>query len=219
MDALLLTACLLGCLIIAIFIPLALLYVIPVRSVLSFTIRENSARDAFTITWGVLGARIEHDRMGTRMELLVGRRVLKTILPDRITMGSRGDRIPPGSPKKSPRFSGNLIKPIEMFGSVIWQESRFMGAKGKIVLGLGDPALTGLCYGYYWACRFMLEALHIRIEVEPIFDREVFSCDMDIRMDLCHPLRVIIALFRLMKSLFAEGFTTIFRHNSRGAAA
>ncbi|WP_321506945.1 DUF2953 domain-containing protein [uncultured Methanoregula sp.] len=225
MDVLLLPALLLLCLLILILIPVIILYAIPVRSVLKFTTKDGTLRETVTVTWCLIGIEIAHDPVGTKAGVLVGSHILYTFFFDR----EHGPAPRAGEPetpvrlqaaqKKSIRLSYKLIQPLESLGSVLWQESRFEGATGRITLGLGDPAQTGLCYGYYWASRFVLEALRIHIEIEPVFDREVFSCDMDIRMSLRHPLRVIIAAVRLALNPAVRDVASVFRQRTPGAAA
>jgi hypothetical protein len=93
---------------------------------------------------------------------------------------------------------GRLVPPLESLASTFWQESRFDEVRGKVTLGLGDPVLTGELYGYYWAGRFVLDAMRIHIEVEPVFDREIVACDLELRMSLRHPLRILVAAIRLL---------------------
>ncbi|MFA4878055.1 MAG: DUF2953 domain-containing protein [Methanoregula sp.] len=224
MDTLFLPALLLLCLLILVLIPVILLYAIPVRSVLRFTARDNSLCETLTVTWCSIGIEVAHDPDGTRAGVLAGRNILYTFSFDRKREPARAEeKVTPVT--SQPRvatiahFVSWLMGPLESLGLAIWQESRFDGARGKIMIGLGDPAMTGLCYGYYWASRFMLEALRIDLEIEPVFDREVFSCDLDIRMSLRHPLRVILAAIRLVLNPAVRDIASPFRPSAPGAAA
>ena len=225
MDALLLLACLLVCLIILILIPVILLYMIPVHSELKFTVLEQTLFESFTITWGCLGIGVGHDPQGTQVTVLGGSHVLKTFLPVRasepVTREDERVKRARGLPsrEKIVRLALKIIQPVESLGSLFWRESRFDGANGKITLGLNDPALTGMCYGSYWACRFVLESFRIHIEMEPVFDREVFACDIAIRMSLRHPILFIVAAARVMLNPAAKEFISLFRQDAPGAAA
>lgn len=224
MDALLLLAFLPVCLIVLILIPPALLYIIPVQSELKFIVKEKTLFEDLTITWGIVGIGIRSDPEGRRVTVLAGRHILTTF----ITGGedkpvSRGEekeiatRVLP-SQEKIISLAQKMIQPLRPLGSLFWKESWFVGADGKITLGLGDPALTGMCYGSYWASRFVLESFRIHIEMEPVFDREVFTCDIAIRMILRHPLLFIIAAVRVLVNPATRELISLFRQSAPGAA-
>ena len=225
MDALLLPAFLLVCLIVLILIPPALLYIIPVHSRLTFIVRDQTLFETCTITWGFIGIGITSDPERTRITVLAGRHPVTTFIHDgkRTTGGGEDEeeeipaRVPP-SRETIASPAHNLIHTLEPLGSLFWKESRFAGADGKITLGLGDPALTGMCYGSYWASRFVLESFRIHIEMEPVFDREVFACDIAIRMILRHPLLFIIAAARILMKPATRDIISRFRERSPGAA-
>jgi hypothetical protein len=225
MDALLLLACLLVCLLVLVTSPLVILYVIPVRSVVRFTVREHVLRKTATITWGFAGLEIADDPEGTRVSVLVGRQVLKVFVTgrkSRTAARAQETTDPARTPlfrEKIARPAFRLLKPLESLGSLFWKECRFTGVKGTVRLGLGDPALTGMCYGSYWASRFVLESLRIQIEMEPVFDREIFACDIAIHMALFHPLLFIIATTRLLLNPAAGELLFQFRQEAPGAAA
>jgi hypothetical protein len=233
MELLLLLAFLLACFLALILLLVTLLYIIPMRSVVEITIAEASGHDAITVTWLFLGVRIIHDVQGNRAELLGFGRLLYTIRTESAkepaTVDPAGPAVEPkkeqvphtstASPRAVAGIAGKLIPRLESLGSVIWQESRFDELRGNLTLGLGDPAMTGMCYGYFWAARFILEAMHIHLIVEPVFDRDVFYGDIEIRMSLHHPLLIIIAAIRLLLDPAVRELAGIFRQPAPGAAA
>jgi len=118
--------------------------------------------------------------------------------------GAQLDRRPagPAMPRPFPDMSRidhivqNLVRPVLSFGSVFWQQSRFDSASGRVWLGLGDPVLTGEVCGMYWASRFALLASRISVELEPVFDREFLELDVTVRINVKHPLLVLLAAGR-----------------------
>jgi hypothetical protein len=228
MDAFLLLAFLLACFLALILLSAVLLYIIPVRSLVEITIAESSGRETIAVTWWFMGITISHDRQGNRAEVLLFGRVLHTILLE----GADGAKSPPAEPpepekpERSPPLPGvvagiarKLVPRLESLGSVIWQESRFEELRGNVSVGLGDPAMTGMFYGYFWAARFVFKANRIHLEVEPVFDREIFRGNIEIRMRLEHPLTIILAVFRLLLDPAIRELAGAFRQRTPGAAA
>jgi hypothetical protein len=102
---------------------------------------------------------------------------------------------------------------------VFWKASRFVEARGTLTLGLGDPVLMGEVCGMYWASRFILQASRVYVELEPVFDREVLNLDITVRMNVSHPLKILIAGIRLARDpKIVEAAGTILRQTP-GAAA
>ncbi len=206
MDQFLLLAALVAVvLLLCLAIPL-LLYTIPLRSSVRIIIEEEAPRDVITVSWGPLGVRVRQGAGETAAELYAGKQVLYTyrFLP------AEQDKTPPAAEKEEPVVADHagpgipaqlvekLAAPVRALLSMVWQESRFETLRGRVTIGLGDPVLTGEFYGYYWAGRFLLEALSVHIDVEPVFDRETFACDLELVMKLQHPLRILAAAIRLL---------------------
>lgn len=237
MDALLLLACVLACPIIIILTCALLLFIVPIRSSIRLLVNEGDVRETLTVAWGLAGVRIRHDSQGTIADVMGGRYVLYTqvfekeevSLPSpekpekeerpaaRVEEGKGGLSFPGFS--RAIRLARSLIHPAISLVSVIWRESRFDSMQAKVTLGTGNPALTGELYGYYWAARFILEARRIRIDLEPVFDREVFNCDLEMRVSLHHPILVIISGVRFALHPAARELFTMSREGSSGAVA
>ena len=132
--------------------------------------------------------------------------------------GGRGRPSFPGY-SRTIRLARSLIHPAISLVSVIWRESRFDSMQSNITLGTGNPALTGEIYGYFWAARFILETMRIRVELEPIFDREVFSCDLEMKVSLHHPILVIISGARFAIHPAVREMFALSREGSSGAVA
>ncbi len=230
MDALFLTAFVLACPILVILAGSLLLYGIPLRSSVRLFLQEDTLRESVTVAWGFGGIRLLHDRRGAEFTLLAGPHALLTYLAtpkSNLPPASKGDaasKEETGTPAHSGtggdyRLVAPLIRPSVALFSAIWRESRFDGMQGRITLGTGDPALTGEIFGYYWASRFLLEAMRVTIELEPVFDREVFSCDLEASISIRHPLLVLIAALRLALHPVAREILIAPRQKSSGTVA
>jgi hypothetical protein len=230
MDALLLTAFVLACPVLAVLAGSLLLYGIPVRSSVRLLVQEDILQESVTVTWGFTGIRLRHERQGAEFAIMAGRHALSTYTsePERgIPPPSARDTKPkeetgtpaPAGTGGALRLAAPLIRPSVTLLSVIWRESRFDGMTGRITMGTGDPALTGEIFGHYWASRFLLEAMRVSIELEPVFDREVFSCDLEASISIRHPLLVLIAAIRLALHPAAREILMVSRQKSFGTVA
>ena len=237
MDALLLLAYVLAFPIVIILTCALLLYIVPVRSSIRLLVQEGDIRETITVAWGLAGIRIRHYSQGTGADVMVGRYVLYAHafvteeatppLPEKPEKEEPGDarekeeRGGPSFPdyRRTIRLARGLIHPAISLVSVIWRESRFDSMQAKITLGTGNPALTGEIYGYFWAAWFILETMRIRVELEPIFDREVFNCDLEMKVSLHHPILVIISGARFAIHPAVREMFALSREGSSGAVA
>lgn len=237
MDALLLLVCVLACLLIVILTCTLLLYIVPVRSSIRLLVHEDDVRETLTVAWGLAGVRIRHDSYGTGADVMVGRYVLHTLafvseeatppLPEKPEMEKQNVAWAKEEDRASSfpdyirtiRVVRNLVHPALSLVSAIWTESRFDSMVAKITLGTGNPAQTGEIYGYYWAAKFILEARRIRINLEPVFDREVFTCDLEMKISLHRPILVIISAARFALHPAVREIYALSREGSSGAGA
>ena len=210
MDALLLF----GFLIVIVLLPALglalLLYAIPLR--IEVTLARSEGRDdqGIGIAWGAVALRIR--RRGAEQ-------LTRVLFLDRVVLSHTGPletRDEKGSPDLVPEdligpdgkiHIGELIHrlqeitgPVGTFASVLWQRSRFTGARGTVTFGLSNPALTGEVYGYYWATRFILLASRIDIEMIPVFDRPVLGYDITLHGKIVHPLLILLAAIDLIRN-------------------
>ncbi len=70
----------------------------------------------------------------------------------------------------------------------------------EVVYGSGDPVTTGMLYGSF--CAVVLPMLPygngVSIRVKPVFDREIFSVRLDMKLRLHRPLRLFITTAALL---------------------
>jgi hypothetical protein len=186
-----------------------LLYAIPLR--IAATLVHSDDRDVqeMRISWGIIAFRIRGHGPGQQVQVLfLDHAVLSHtgLLEERKEEG-RPDITPENLLGKDGTLqAGELIHlvqeitgPVGSFLSVLWQRSRFSGARGTLTFGLGNPSLTGEVFGYYWASRFILLASRIDIRMIPVFDRPVLEFDITVHSTIEHPLLILIAgigLFR-----------------------
>ena len=209
MDALLIPVFVLVSLTVPVLLLALLLYAVPVRAAITVVLKGERQEQVLVISWWMVGIRTSGTGTGRLTEVLIaGHAVLShTGVP---ATSTPTDGIPEagmpetGTPSAVSPDIGEIVHvvlkmigPIGSFGSAFWQQSRFVSASGKVTLGLGDPALTGEVCGMYWASRFVLLASRISVELKPVFDRAVLELDVTVRLEVKHPLLVLLAGFRL----------------------
>lgn len=90
----------------------------------------------------------------------------------------------------------NLISPAVRILGVVYREGVFERCDGRVRIGLGDPAATGMFYGSYWAARFLFTKARIFIHVEPVFDKRLLEADLVARYRIDHLLRILLQAAR-----------------------
>jgi len=204
MDLLLIPAFIVLLIIILLVALALLLYAIPIRAAVSLTWNRDRRETSLHISWGCIAIRSSGSgakRVNT--VLFLGHPVLSHT--GRMETGDPKDRNDEMLPEPGPGGEDTvdigeliplvhrMIGPVGTFGSVFWHQSQFEEARGTVMLGLGDPVLTGEVYGWYWSSRFVFLASRIDIEMEPVFDRTVLDLDITVRVKVVHPLIVLIA--------------------------
>jgi hypothetical protein len=212
-----------------------LLYAFPVRIASGLLRNETVQSYTMVVSWAGLGIRTTASSSGSVTEVLIGRFSLishkgsagsavgkrkghpsgKTMPDQEATPGDvpaqpglSSDTARTLSPLNPGRMIPLILRragSVSSFGSAFWKASRFVDARGKVTLGLGDPVLTGEICGTYWASRFLLQASRVYLDLEPVFDREVLGLDITVRFIVNHPLLVLIAAIRLARDPVVKG--------------
>ena len=205
------------------FLFLALLfYLIPVRFAISIVRQEDRQESSITVSWGLIGIRTFDAGDGPRIDIMVMERVVySTAGPADRPIGEEA-----GTPLTADllhfdgivHFLQQYTGPLGKLGSVLYRQSRFQDARGRVFIGLGDTVATGILYGGYWASRFILEASRIFIDVKPVFGREILDLDLVVRLRIDHPLLIMIATLRLLKKPIIWQTITFARKGSSGIA-
>ena len=210
-----------------------LLYAVPVRALVRVIIRDDGCGEILGLSWGILRIRASAVGGGMVTELLImdhavisQTRVLPTDSKDGIIAPpdqppSPSSPSPPGTPLRAGEIF-HLVEetagPVGSYLSAFWQQCRFEDVRGKVVLGVDDPVLTGEICGLYWATRFLFEACRIYLEFEPVFDRAVLELDLTIRMKVEHPLLLLVAGFTFARQPAIRKAADVILARRRGEA-
>lgn len=204
METFLIPLFILVCTILILLFIALLLYLIPVRFVISFLRLEGQQEYSISVSWGLIGVRSIDTGDGRRTEVFIGRHVIHTRAGEENLLKSEIAESP--TPADLHSVEGyltlipRLIEPCGRFSTVLYYQSTFEGIDGSVRIGTGDPVATGMLCGGYWATRFVLRASRIFIDMIPDFDRKILDLDMTIRIRVNHPLRILIAGFRLFRN-------------------
>ena len=203
MDALLLPVFILFVILFPVIFLALLLYAIPVRAAATLVHTADRRAQVVLISWSAVALRISGHGTSQVTELLILDHRVLSHTGSLETHEEEEERDPAPEQLSGPGGTlqiGELIHivqritgPFGAFVSAFWQRSRFTDARGTVTLGLGNPALTGEVYGYYWASRFVLLATRIDIVMQPVFDRAVLEFDITIRGRIDRPLLVLVA--------------------------
>ena len=198
-----------------------LFFAVPVRAAITLVWHGDRHEQAVVVSWGIAAIRSSGKGSDRKTEVLIANRTVhsgnvtesKKSVPDRTPAPPSALNI-----DEVVQIIQKIIGPVGAFGSVFWNESRFEDARGAVTLGLSDPALTGEICGYYWASRFILHASRVYIELEPVFDRQVFGMDITVRVKVRHPLLVMIAGLELARNPAVKAAMHRVMGKSRGVA-
>lgn len=194
----------LACLLLILIFVTFLLFFIPVRFAISFLQYEGNQENSLSVSWGMFCFRMRDTGDERRILFYFGGKVIHSRAG--MVKWQKLEEVKSPAPEDLRSVAGyltlipRLIEPVGKFGAVLYNQSTFDGIRGRILIGAGDPAATGILYGGYWATRSVLRASQIYIEMIPEFNRKILDLDLVIRLRINHPLRVIIAGIRLYKN-------------------
>jgi hypothetical protein len=209
-----------------IFIPLCLLffvlvlifplYVFPVHVSLSCISAPQRKETAVSISWLIVCIRQVYAAGKTRTDVVVARHILRS------SQQKNNDDVRAKEPAPS-RERGNLpqlllLMPL-LAGPVVDFCCRFFrlvsidSVRGTMRIGLADPVLTGMVYGWYCAVRPLLAYSRIFLDITPVFDRNVCDMNLEMRWDLRHPLMLAIDGWRLYRNRDVQEALSIMKRN------
>ena len=250
MDLLLIPAFIFFAVLVPIVAAVLLMYGVPVSIAARLVRDETVQAFTLEVSWAGLGIRTSGTGTARVTQVLIGqfpvisytgslgspagehaRQPSAETIPD-LTVATGDVPKPHSSPDDArvPRHSlsiGTVITtilqragPVASFGSAFMKAGRFVDARGKVILGLGDPVLTGEVCGMYWASRFVLQASGVYVDLEPVFDREVLGLDVTVRFKVYHPLLLLIAAVRILRAPGARSAAdSLPRRHAEGAAS
>lgn len=188
----------------------ALILISPLQIKLMANIRFPTRNFQATIStlWGAFGIRTVVSREFEGILVLVGGR---TIFRRRSKSGK-----PEGKKRKLRRFPSpaKALQTISRGGEIsergtdllrkALRATKLDRLRVKLILGLPDPADTGVMYGHYqWAKAILSPHIDTRqIEIEPVFDRETIELQADLALKVRLPRLIFPSLrFFLSKPL------------------
>jgi len=83
-----------------------------------------------------------------------------------------------------------------------------------IAAGCGDPAVTGMYYGWYHAVRQVWASERVMVNWQPVFDRAHFATSLDGLVWL-RPWRPVLGTIRLLHELPKRGLYRLYRDLKR----
>ncbi|WAC04480.1 MAG: DUF2953 domain-containing protein [Methanoregula sp.] len=214
MDPVILVIYLSGLLAGLILFSILVLWLVPVRVFIRYRYDRGRQDLEATARWGIIAIRSTKRAGRSQTVLLIFSHVLFSF--DR--RPEKKEITPPPSYRPADIRAAtdlvpvirNLAMPAIRIGSVLCRMSRFERCNGRVRIGLGDPAATGMLYGSYWATRFAFTASHICIDMEPVFDHEVLAIDLSVRYRIGQPLRILLSAAReLLRPDVRAGITAL----------
>lgn len=204
MAATLLFSLLIAAVVIVLAILLAL-YLVPVIISMVADCRREGLQGTATVAWGIVGARVRADEdMQVFEVLLAGRRVMVRDIQEMAAAKPEEEKkveepepvLPVGEYVDAAR---DLWPHIQRIVAAIYRSLYLETLRGEVTLGLESPASTGVVYGYCTAARYALwPAEAIDFVLTPDFDHEVFEGTFTLRVQIRHPLLIIIPVVQAL---------------------
>jgi len=176
------------------------LYFIPVIAQIALGRTPESGYLLLQASWGLIGARTRMERSESRQEFLIGKRLLytRTMKGQKIRRPELGEE--PQKISSSIRRALHLlqlIRPLLHLGGRLLHSMTLQEIRGNLIIGLRNPAETGIFYGWYSAIIPAFIGSRVSLEVMPVFDRQVLEGDVMAKVRIDRPLLLILAMVRL----------------------
>jgi hypothetical protein len=204
MDILLLLIFIPLCLLFFFLVLIALLYLFPVHVSLSCVSAPQRKETAVSVSWLIVCVRRSYAAGKTRTDVVVARHILRSLQQENNDHQVRArEPAPSHEPDNLPQIlllMPLLAGPVVHFCCRLFRLVRIDSVRGTMRIGLADPVLTGMVYGWYCAVRPLLAYSRIFLDITPVFDRNVLEMDLEMRWDLRHPLMLAISAWRLYRN-------------------
>jgi hypothetical protein len=218
MDTLLLIV--LTILLIAFAFLLLALAIVPIDVTGNFKLAEIAA-GSVKVSWGILGFRWEIKERGIAGFFVLDRQIFSTSFEKQEEAIKQGGRTPDADAhpdlkveQEGPKQKEKRTLPVQPGAffqawpylrrtlAVLLNALVIRSLSCRIRLGLDDPAMTGILYGWYWTLSGMLSALRrVTIHMVPVFDREVVEGSASFSIRIKNPLKILVtACWALSKS-------------------
>jgi len=204
MDILLLLIFIPLCFLFFFLVLIALLYVFPVHVSLSCVSTPQRKETAVSISWLIVCVRQVYAAGITRTDVVVARHILRSSQQEKDGDPVRArEPAPSREPDNLPQIlllMPLLAGPVVHFCCRLFRLVSVNSVRGTMRIGLADPVLTGMVYGWYCAVRPLLAYSRIFLDITPVFDRNVLDMQLEMRWDLRHPLMLAISAWRLYRN-------------------
>jgi len=187
-------------LIVGICILLLTLYFIPVIAQIALGRTPESGYLLIQASWGLIGARTRMEGGESHQEFLIGERQVYSRI-----VKARGIRVLEA--KKEPRKTLSsihraihllqLVQPLLHLGGKFLRTMTLQEIRGNLIVGLRNPAETGIFYGWYSAILPALLGSRVFLEITPVFDRQVLEGEIMAKVRIDRPLLLILATAQL----------------------
>jgi hypothetical protein len=180
---------------ITILVLLVLIILIPIKIKINSMIDVNKRiiQATFIVLGGTFGARILFENGITRYIIyLAGIRIYKKTV-------EKSKEEPKEAPKKKPKkkrkskkytfsnlFSREMTKQFKNIINALGKAIKIRELKCRLRIGLGDPAETGILFGY-WQCAIAVASAYVDtsgLQMEPVFDDKALKLDSDVKINI-----------------------------------
>jgi Protein of unknown function (DUF2953) len=151
-------------------------------------------------SWGWLGAMMRREEGESRQEFLLQDYPFYTrTVRDEESRAPEADEEPHGIPSLARRTHHllRLIQPLSYLAGKFLHRMTLEEIRGRLKVGLRDPAETGILYGWYCAVLPVLTGSRVSLDVTPVFDRQVLEGEAMARIRIDRPLLLLLAMARL----------------------
>lgn len=181
-----------GC-VILIWSALWLLYQIPIRLNLSFSKDQNSFDFFLDIGWGPLRIRFLRGSTGWQVEGLLRDATLisRPVQPDKYETEPVKEITDSGE-KVGLRDLIRFIPGIRRLLSELIRHITLDKISADVTFGAGDPATTGVTFGYFQALRPMMTTERCSIVLTPVFDKMILEGTLTAGILITCPLGILI---------------------------
>jgi hypothetical protein len=204
MDIILLLIFIPLCLLLFFLVPIPLFYVFPVHVSLFCVSHQQRKETAVSITWLIFCVRQVYTAGMTRTDVIAAQHILWSNRQEK-----DDDHVRASEPASSWELKNlmqilllmpQLAGPVVQFWCRLFRLVCINSVRGTMRIGLADPVISGMVYGWYCAVRPLLAYSRIFLDITPVFDRSVLAMELEMRWDLRHPLMLAIYGWRLYRN-------------------
>jgi hypothetical protein len=181
--------------IVALFLLILALYFIPIEITGTFGYYETMVATILT-KWGAISFQFLQAETGEIRFLLFNHVVYKSaITPEKKEEKEEKKGEEEEKPSKIPVQPQKILNAWPFLKKVlltIYKSFVLRSVSCDVRLGFGNPATTGLMYGYFWALKGILSPVDkVRLSMVPSFDREIIEGKTALNLLIRRPLIIL----------------------------